>query len=163
MIPVTSFFRDPQVFDYLCETVFPLILKNKSAGEPIRIWVAGCSTGQEAYSMAMCLTEFLGNTTERVQLFASDLSEPAIAKARLGSYSKSEVESLTPERLQKFFLKKNGNYQINKSVRDMCVFATHNFLKDPPFSKMDLISCRNVMIYLEPYLQKRHSPHFTIH
>lgn len=155
LIPVTSFFRDPQVFDNLCETVFPLILKNKSAGEAIRIWIAGCSTGQEAYSMAMCLTEFLGNTTERVQLFASDLSEPAIAKARIGTYSKSEIESLTPERLQKFFVKKNGNYQINKSVRDMCVFATHNFLKDPPFSKMDLISCRNVMIYLEPYLQKK--------
>ncbi|GAB4014989.1 chemotaxis protein CheB [Spirosoma migulaei] len=155
LIPVTSFFRDPLVFDNLCETVFPLIVKNKAASEPIRIWVAGCSTGQEAYSMAIGFHELLGDSQESVQIFASDLSEPAIAKARTGMYTKSEVAGVSAKRLQTFFSKTNGNYQINKPIRDMCVFAAHNFLKDPPFGKMDLISCRNVLIYLEPYLQKK--------
>ena len=155
LIPVTSFFRDQPVFDNLCETVFPLILKNKPAGEPIRIWVAGCSTGQEAYSMAICLKEVLGDNPERVQLFASDLSDPAIAKARTGIYAKNEVEGVSPQRLQEFFSRSNGSYQVNKPIRDMCVFAAHNFLKDPPFGKLDFISCRNVLIYLEPYLQKK--------
>ncbi len=155
LIPVTSFFRDQPVFNHLCETVFPLIMKNKSAGEPIRIWVAGCSTGQEAYSIAMCLKEYLGDQPERVQLFASDLSEPAIAKARTGIYAKNEVEAVSPQRLQEFFTRSGGSYQVNKSIRDMCVFTMHNFLKDPPFGKLDFISCRNVLIYLEPYLQKK--------
>ena len=155
LIPVTSFFRDPPVFDTLQETVFPTIIKNKAAGEPIRIWVAGCSTGQEAYSIAMCFRELLDDTPQRVQLFASDLSEPAIAKARTGLYTKAEVASVSPQRLTEFFTKTNDNYQLNKSVRDMCVFAAHNFLKDPPFGKLDLISCRNVLIYLEPYLQQK--------
>ncbi|HEX6426932.1 MAG TPA: chemotaxis protein CheB [Niastella sp.] len=160
LIPVTSFFRDPKTFENLCETVFPLIVKNKAAGETIRIWVAGCSTGEEAYSIAICIKEFLDDhaitvPAGSVQIFASDISEPAIAKARLGIYTKSELTSLTPHRLKDFFTKSNGGYQVNKQVRDMCVFATHNFLKDPPFSKMDLISCRNVLIYMEPYLQKK--------
>ncbi|OIN57405.1 chemotaxis protein CheB [Arsenicibacter rosenii] len=155
LIPVTAFFRDPPVFDTLCETVFPLMLENKAPDEPIRIWVAGCSTGQEAYSMAMCFCELLGEGFGRIQLFASDLSEPAIVKARAGIYAKSEIEGISGERLRAFFSVKNGNYQINKAVRDMCVFATHNFLKDPPFGKMDFISCRNVLIYMEPYLQKK--------
>jgi len=155
LIPVTNFFRDPQSFDQLCETVFPHILKNKPPGEPIRIWVAGCSTGQEAYSMAICFQEFLRDSTEKVQIFATDLSEPAIAKARTGIYSKTEVDSVDYERLQSFFTQSRGNYQVNKSIREMCVFAVHNFLKDPPFGKMDLISCRNVLIYMQPYLQKK--------
>jgi two-component system CheB/CheR fusion protein len=160
LIPVTGFFRDPKTFDNLCESVFPLIAKNKATGNhPIRIWVAGCSTGEEAYSIAIYLKEFLGDSQsgsgERVQIFATDISEPAIAKARAGLYSKSDIEGLTPQRLQEFFSKTNGSYQANKSIRDICVFATHNFLKDPPFGKMDFISCRNVLIYMEPYLQKK--------
>ena len=181
LIPVTSFFRDAKTFDNLCETVFPLIAKNKTSGEPIRLWVAGCSTGEEAYSIAICLKEFLGNLTpnpspkergaedragasslsfgegrgEVIQIFATDVSEPAIAKARAGIYTKSDAEGLSPQRLQDFFTKNNGGYQANKSIRDMCVFAAHNFLKDPPFGKMDFISCRNVLIYMEPYLQKK--------
>src|SRR5688572_2588340 len=98
LIPVTSFFRDPKVFDNLCESVFPNIIKNKIIGEPIRVWVAGCSTGEEAYSIAMCLKEFLGGKNEKVQIFATDISEPAITKARAGIYSKSEVEGATPHR-----------------------------------------------------------------
>lgn len=156
LIPVTSFFRDPKTFENLCKSIFPLILKNKTAGEPIRLWVAGCSTGQEAYSMAICLKELLGNGTEgRVQLFATDISEPAISKARTGIYTASEIEGINPQRMQDHFTKSNGHFQINKQIRDMCVFATHNFLKDPPFGKVDLISCRNVLIYMEPYLQKK--------
>ena len=160
LIPVTSFFRDNKVFDTLCESLFPYIIKNKTAGEPIRIWVAGCSTGQEAYSIAICLKEFLSEhfstgSEEKVQIFATDISEPAIAKARLGIYLKNELDAVTPKRLQEFFTKTNGNYQINKSVRDICVFAVHNFLKDPPFGKVDFISCRNVLIYMGSYLQKK--------
>ena len=174
LIPVTSFFRDTKTFDNLCETVFPLIVKNKQPNEPIRIWVAGCSTGEEAYSIAICLKEFLSSSLpsgegrggastlsfgegrgEVIQIFATDISEPAITKARAGLYTKSDAESLSPQRLQEFFTKPNGNYLVNKSIRDMCVFAVHNFLKDPPFGKVDLISCRNVLIYMEPYLQKK--------
>ena len=158
LIPVTGFFRDPKTFDNLCESVFPQIIKNKTAGEPIRFWVAGCSTGEEAYSVAICLKEFFEGSSqsgERVQIFATDISEPAIAKARSGFYTKNDIEGLSPQRLKEFFIKTNGNYQANKSIREMCVFAVHNFLKDPPFGKMDFISCRNVLIYMEPYLQKK--------
>jgi len=155
LIPVTSFFRDPKSFDNLCKTVFPLIIKNKSAGKPVRVWVAGCSTGEEVYSIAICLKEVLAGGLEGAQIFATDISEPAIAKARSGIYTKKELVSVTPQRLNAFFTKNNSNYQVNKPLRDMCVFAVHNFIKDPPFGKIDFISCRNVLIYMEPYLQKR--------
>jgi two-component system, chemotaxis family, CheB/CheR fusion protein len=161
LIPVTSFFRDHKTFDSLCKTVFQYIIKNKAASEPIRIWVAGCSTGEEAYTIAICLKEFLGSFPSPLgegrpmQIFATDISEPAITKARTGIYSKSNVEGLTPQRLQEFFTKTDGSYQINKQLRDMCVFAVHDFLKDPPFGKIDLVSCRNALIYMQPYLQKK--------
>ena len=155
LIPVTSFFREAKVFDNLCETIFPLILKNKEKNIPIRVWVAGCSTGEEAYSIAMCLIEFLGNSLERIQIFATDISEPAIAKARTGVYTVAEVEKVNEKRLLQFFEKTEEGFRINKELRDMCVFAIHNFLKDPPFGKIDLVSCRNVLIYMEQYLQKK--------
>ncbi len=155
LIPVTSFFRDNKVFDNLCESVFPSIINNKLPAAPIRVWVTACSTGQEAYSMAMCLKEFLGNNGERAQIFATDISEPAIAKARTGIYTKAELEEVSDQRLQEFFTKTDGGYRLNKDIRDMCIFAVHNFLKDPPFGKIDFVSCRNVLIYMEPYLQKK--------
>ncbi|MCY7356887.1 MAG: PAS domain-containing protein [Rudanella sp.] len=155
LIPVTSFFRDSKTFTALCETIFPLLVQNKTPGEPVRVWVAGCSTGEEAYSMAICFNEFLGDNKGRIQLFATDLSEPAIIKARSGIYTKTELEGVSPQRLQTYFAKSGSNYLVNKQVRDMCVFAHHNFLKDPPFGKMDFVSCRNVLIYMEPYLQKK--------
>ncbi|HTI09212.1 MAG TPA: chemotaxis protein CheB [Puia sp.] len=157
LIPVTEFFRDPKIYDTLCETLFPLLLKHKEEGNPLRIWIAGCSTGEEPYSIAMCLHEYLGDKAAdiKIQLFATDLSEKAITKARSGTYTKKEVATLTNHRLQRYFTKVNGNFHINKFIRDMCVFACHNFLKDPPFAKMDLISCRNVLIYMEPFLQKK--------
>ena len=160
LIPVTSFFRDDKVFDTLCKSVFPYITKKETAKDTIRIWVAGCSTGEEAYSMAICLKEFLGDrasigANQKVQIFATDISEPAIEKARKGIYTKNEVEGLSAQRLDEYFTKVNGNYHINKQVRNMCVFSVHNFLKDPPFGKIDFVSCRNVLIYMEPYLQKK--------
>ena len=155
LISVTSFFRDPKSYDSLCTKVFPLITKDKNVHEPIRIWVAACSTGEEAYSLAICFKEFLGEHPGKIQIFATDISEPAIVKARLGLYSQSEVTGLTPKQLNDFFTETGGHFHIHKSIRDMCVFAKHNFLQDPPFGKMDLISCRNVLIYMEPYLQKR--------
>ncbi len=160
LIPVTAFFRDHKNFDNLCESVFPQLVKSKTANEPIRVWVAGCSTGQEAYSIAICLKEFLGyhsvpGISRKVQIFATDINEVAIDKARSGIYSKNEIEGINPQRLQEFFVKMNGDYQVVKHVREMCVFAIQNFIKDPPFGKMDFISCRNVLIYMEPYLQKK--------
>jgi two-component system, chemotaxis family, CheB/CheR fusion protein len=155
LIPVTSFFRDPIVFDNLCHSVFPQLLKSKPKDQPLRIWIAGCSTGEEAYSMAMCIKEFFGEMEENVQIFATDISQPAIDKARKGLYTQREVQGINPERLKLFFTKQKDKYLIIKELRDKCVFAVHNFLKDPPFGKLDLVSCRNVLIYMSAYLQKK--------
>ncbi|MEO7263668.1 MAG: chemotaxis protein CheB [Ferruginibacter sp.] len=155
LIPVTEFFRDAKVFDNLCQTVFPQIVANKQPNEAIRIWVTACSTGQEAYSIAMCLRQYLGDHTEKFQIFATDISEPAIARARRGVYTEIELAGVSEQRLQEFFIKTNDGYQLIKSIRDACVFASHNFVKDPPFGRMDFISCRNVLIYMDPYLQKK--------
>jgi two-component system CheB/CheR fusion protein len=157
LISVTNFFRDPQIFDALCNDLFPALLNKKTGEAVLRIWVAGCATGEEAYSIAMCLQEYLGNKAAaiKIQIFATDVSETAIAKARNGIYKQSDLTGVSAPRLQQFFVKLDGSYQVTKSIRDMCVFAHHNLLKDPPFSKIDLVSCRNVLIYLEPILQKR--------
>jgi len=157
LIPVSYFFRDSKIFEVLTETVLPLILKNKKPNESIRIWTAGCSTGEEAYSLAICLHEYLSEKAPgmKVQLFASDISENVITKARAAIYTKQDLQNVSDSRLQNYFVKSDGNYHISKTIREMCVFAVHNFLKDPPFAKMDLISCRNVLIYLNPFLQKK--------
>jgi two-component system CheB/CheR fusion protein len=157
LISVTNFFRDPASFELLCNTIFPMLIEQKDGNEPLRIWIAGCATGEEAYSMAMCLQEYLGDKAAamKIQIFATDISERAIAKARSGIYRPSDLQGLSELRTQQFFTKLDGSYQVNKIIRDMCVFAHHNLLKDSPFSKIDLVSCRNVMIYLEPILQKR--------
>ncbi len=161
LIPVTGFFRDPKTFEYLCSKVFPELIKNIPIAlrvpNPLRIWVAGCSTGEEAYSIGICLYEYLGNKTSatKIQIFATDISEQAIAKARAGIYNKRQLEGISETRLQQFFAKTDGHYQIKKNIRDLCVFASHNFLKDPPFAKIDLVTCRNVLIYMEPFLQKK--------
>ncbi len=161
LIPVTSFFRDPKTFQSLCDTVFPALFKNKSADEPIRIWIAGCSTGEEAFSVAICLHEFLGEKADnyrdrtKIQIFASDISEKAIKKARAAVYTKADVGKLSASQHKNYFVKNNGGYEVSKLIRDMCVFAPHNFLKDPPFAKMDLITCRNVLIYMDTFLQKK--------
>ncbi|HTJ11851.1 MAG TPA: CheR family methyltransferase [Dinghuibacter sp.] len=157
LIPVTGFFRDPGTFDLLRTSVFPNLLKGKGDSNPIRIWVAGCSTGEEAYSIAICLNEYLGERSaeQKVQIFATDISDRCITAARSGIYAKRDMSGLTAAHVARYFKKMNGAFQVNKGIRDMCVFASHNFLKDPPFAKMDLVSCRNVLIYMESFLQKR--------
>lgn len=157
LIPVTEFFRDPAVFDSLSIEVLPHITDKKSIANPLRIWIAGCSTGQEAYSYGICLQEYLGDRLAdiKLQIFATDLSSKAITYARAGVYSKKELEGVSESRLQTFFYRTDGHYQIIKSIRDMFIFSPHNFLKDPPFANLDMVSCRNVLIYLEPFLQKK--------
>jgi two-component system CheB/CheR fusion protein len=162
LIHVTSFFRDPESFEALKSLVFPVIVKDKSLSTPIRIWVAGCSTGEEAYSIAICLLEFLAEQVPRVpiQIYATDISETAIEYARNGIYTPSQIANVSPERLYRFFVQVEGGYQISKSVRELCVFARQNLIGDPPFSRLDLISCRNVLIYLGTALQKKLLPIF---
>ena len=163
LINVTSFFREPQTFEVLKESVFPEILKTKSQDTPIRVWVPGCSTGQEAYSLAIALVEFLEQQPVRppIQIFATDLSETvSLVKAREGVYPENIEAEVSPERLRRFFTKEQETYRISKSIRDMCAFARQNVTADPPFSHLDLISCRNVLIYLTPVLQKRVIPTF---
>lgn len=156
LINVTSFFRDKEAFDALRDNVFPA-LANKDKELPLRIWVPGCSTGEEVYSIAIALLESLGETAAArgVQIFATDIDAYAVEKARAGIYPENIIQDVSAERLRRFFTKVEGGYQINKYVREMCVFAIQNVIKDPPFSKLDLISCRNLLIYLGPILQKR--------
>lgn len=157
LIPVTEFFRDPKVFEFLQQTALPALMKNKTINEPLRIWTVGCSTGQETYSMAMLVHEFFEQQNQRVkiQVFATDISELVIMRARTGFYTPSEVADISPERLAKFFTKTESGYQINKTIRDICVFAIHNMLTNPPFAGIDLISCRNVLIYMDTFLQRK--------
>lgn len=157
LINVTTFFRDPDTMEYLKKTLFPNLIKKASANNPLRIWVPACSTGEEAYSIAMILMEAMDDkaVNSYIQIFATDLSELAISKARLGLYSANEVADIAPKRLQRFFSKVDGSYRIAKIIRDLCVFAPHNIFKDPPFSRLDFVSCCNLMIYLDTVLQKK--------
>jgi two-component system CheB/CheR fusion protein len=143
LINVTSFFRDQVLFESLKRQVFPAILSAKPHGEAIRLWIAGCSTGQEAYSLLMALTEFLDSASirPRIQLFGTDPGdEAALAVARAGVYPESIESEVSPERLQRFFRREGPRYAIDKSLRDVCVFAPHNVAADPPFSRIDLAS-----------------------
>jgi two-component system, chemotaxis family, CheB/CheR fusion protein len=162
LIHVTSFFRDPEAFELLKTKVFHTISQNKSAEFPIRIWVAGCSTGEEVYSIAICLLEFLAQrvTQPPIQIFATDISDLAIDKARSGIYTENQMVEVSPERRSRFFHAVEGGYHISKAVRELCVFARQDLGSDPPFSNVDLISCRNVLIYLDSSLQKRIMPIF---
>jgi len=163
LINVTSFFRNPEAFDTLKQIVYPAILHARnSSSSPIRIWVPGCSTGEETYSHAISIVEFLGEerTEVPIQIFGTDLSETAIQRARAGIYKESIEADVSPVRLRRFFHKADGGYQISKTIRDLCIFSTQNVFSDPPFSRMDLVSCRNVMIYLSQALQKRVIPIF---
>lgn len=158
LIPVTSFFRDSKTFQALTERVYPHLLESKLSQSTIRVWVAGCSSGEEAYSIAISLHDFLAHRAPeiKIQVFATDISESNIARARSGTYNTLDVQSIPPHLLETYFVKiDNSTYQINKTIRNSCVFAVHNFLKDPPFSKIDLVSCRNVLIYMTTFLQKK--------
>ena len=156
-IHVTGFFRDPEVLIALRHTVLPRILENRPADQTIRVWVPGCSSGEEVYSIAILLLEELGERGHqvRIQIFGTDISERAIELARTGIYSEAALAGVSAERRARFFVKVEIGHQISKFVRDMCIFARHDLTRDPPFSKLDLVSCRNVLIYLGPALQKR--------
>jgi len=157
LVHVTGFFRDAEAFQVLETSVLPGIIARKPAGQPIRAWVPGCSTGEEVYSIAMLLLEALGDRSgqTRVQVFGTDISEPALQQARSGIYTEASLANVSRARLRKFFVKSEGGYQINKPMRQMCVFARHDLTRDPPFSNLDLVSCRNVLIYMGAALQKR--------
>ena len=150
LINVTSFFRDPEVFGALENEILPRLLQERSADSPVRVWVPGCSSGEEVYSIAMCLLESMSKlgTPVPIQIFGTDLSESAIRIARIATYSEAAMSKLTPERQARFFTLVENGYQVVKPVRDLIVFARQNLLVDAPFSRLDLISCRNVLIYL---------------
>jgi two-component system CheB/CheR fusion protein len=160
LISVTTFFRDSDAFESLKTKIFPRLLKDRGRQDPIRVWVLGCATGEEAYSLAIALTEYVTESGSMVPLmvYATDLNNVGIEKARSGLYPKSIVNDISPERLRRFFIEVDGGYRVAKAIRDVCIFARHNVLGDPPFSRMDLISCRNVMIYMEAGLQRKLLP-----
>ena len=163
LIGVTGFFRDPHVFTALEEEVIPKLLKKIPTQHNIRVWSVGCSTGEEAYSLAILLSEAnkACNHNYKIQIFASDIDKRAIAIARAGLYSFSIAADLTPERLDQYFAVENGlGYRVKKSIRDMILFSEQDVIRDPPFSKLDLISCRNLLIYFGPQLQKKLIPLF---
>ncbi len=157
LISVTNFFRDRKAFEVLEKEVIPAIFRGKKHGEEIRVWVAGCATGEEAYSIAILCAEKLMHMVDppKVQIFATDIDEAAITTAREGLYTLNDVADVSPDRLRLFFVNDNDSYRVRREIREMIVFATHNFLKDPPFSRLDLITCRNVMIYLNSTAQER--------
>ena len=160
LISVTGFFREPETFEALKHEIFPSILKNRSADDAIRVWVPGCSTGEEVYSLAICLVEYLDRSRVHpsIQIFATDVNEAVLEKARQGVYAASA--SISAERLQRFFVPTNGSIQVSKPIRRMCVFAKQDVTADPPFSKLDLIVCRNLLIYLGLALQRKLLPIF---
>ena len=157
LISVTNFFRDCKPFEALEDQVLPLIFEKKKLGDEVRIWVAGCATGEEAYSIAMlCAERTMGNIdAPKIQIFATDIDEAAITAAREGLYTLNDAADVSPDRLRRFFNREGDCYRVRQVIREMIIFAHHNFLKDPPFSKLDLVTCRNVLIYLNTTAQER--------
>ena len=162
LIRVTSFFRDRRTFDVLEAQVIPTLFDGKRTDAAVRVWVPGCATGEEAYSLAILLREHMDKLrgVPKVQLFATDIDEASITTARLGRYPATLLEGLAPERRERFFTPSQGSYVVTKEIRDLCTFSTHNLVRDPPFSRMDLVSCRNLLIYLNSDLQGRVIPIF---
>lgn len=157
LINITDFFRNPEAFQYLKKSFLPDLLKSKAQNEILRIWIPACSTGQEAYSLAMLITELQTNKAKKtpIQIFATDLSEQAIKEARIGDYSQKKMLSVGKRRTDRFFIKTGASYRITQELRNMCVFAPHNIFLDPPFSRIDFISCRNLLIYFDQAAQKK--------
>lgn len=162
LITVTHFFREMENDAVIKEKVFSEIFKNKSAGDVVRIWVPGCATGEEPYSIAMLLTECMEEVHLhfKIQIFATDLNEDAIHFARAALYPQDRIDHISPERMKRFFHKKNHSFVINSQIREMVIFSCHNIIKDPPFSRMDMISCKNLLIYFDTALQDRLLPLF---
>jgi two-component system CheB/CheR fusion protein len=165
LIGVTSFFRDPAVWQELLDTVLPVLLSQPATPGPMRAWVAGCSTGEEAYSLAMAFSEAAaaqpGGPARAIQIFASDVNAEAIAVARRGRYPASAVAELSPERRARFFSPEGGEVVVEKAIREMVLFAQHDVILDPPFTRLDLLSCRNLLIYFDARLQRRLLPLFA--
>jgi chemotaxis methyl-accepting protein methylase/PAS domain-containing protein len=159
LIGVTNFFRDPEAFEILKRKALPFLQDDRMLDRTLRIWVPGCSTGEEAYSIAITLREMMDQATNRpgfkIQIFATDIDKDAIDKARHGAYPGNIVADVSPERLKRFFVKENGGYRTSKEIREMVIFAPQNIITDPPFTKLDIVSCRNLLIYLAPELQKK--------
>ena len=157
LIHVTRFFREPESFEALARDVYPAIVQSRGHDQPIRVWVSGCATGEEAYSLAISLVEYLqkNQIDVPVQIFATDVSETAVEQARTGVFPASIEGDVGPDRLRRFFTKHDGGYRVTKIIRDLCVFARQDLTKDPPFSRLDLILCRNVLIYMDTVLQKK--------
>jgi two-component system CheB/CheR fusion protein len=166
LISVTHFFRDVEAFAALDRNIIPRLFHNRSSHDQVRVWVAGCATGEEAYSMAMLLAEAADHSVDPpgTQVFATDLDEAAIADAREGFYTEADVADVSPERLRRFFSREAGGYRVRRDLRETVLFAHHNVLKDPPFSHLDLVCCRNLLIYLNRPAQERliHTFHFAL-
>jgi two-component system, chemotaxis family, CheB/CheR fusion protein len=162
LIRVTEFFRDPETFEALVQIVFPKLLGDREPGMPIRLWIPGCATGEEVYSIAICLIEYLGERAADtpIQIFGTDVSVDALEIARAGRYIENIARNVSSQRLQRFFIRDGDYYRLDKRIRDLCTFARHNVATDPPFSRMDLVSCRNLLIYLNPVLQRNVMPLF---
>ncbi|HUQ87983.1 MAG TPA: CheR family methyltransferase [Vicinamibacterales bacterium] len=157
LIHVTRFFREPESFEALAREVFPTLVKTRNPDQPLRVWVCGCATGEEAYSVAIRLLEFLhkDHADLRIQIFATDVSDTAIEHARAGIYPATIANDVGAERLRRYFTRSDGHYRVSKAVRDVCVFAKQDLTRDPPFSRIDLVLCRNVLIYMDATLQKK--------
>ena len=150
LVGVTQFFRDPEAFEALAREVVPKLFEDKGSDGQVRACVVGCASGEEAYSLAILFCEHAATITNvpKIQIFATDIDDRGLEIARKGRYPESIAEHVTPERLERFFVKQDGSYQVKREVRERCIFSNHSFIKDPPFSRLDLISCRNVMIYV---------------
>jgi two-component system CheB/CheR fusion protein len=166
LIGVTNFFRDAEAFEVLKAKVLPEMIKNRASETPLRIWIAGCATGEEAFSIAILFAEAMDELGQQlnVQIFASDIDNEALDFARMAAYPDSIAADVSSDRLHRFFIKEDNTYRIKKQIRDMIVFANQNLIKDPPFSRLDLVCCRNLLIYMEPVLQKKILPifHYTL-
>jgi len=162
LIGVTNFFRNPEAFEELKQRIIPELIKDKPEGYCLRVWAPGCSSGEEAYSLAIIIQESIDNLNKNInaQIFATDIDDIAIGKARIGIYSKDISTEVSEERLHRFFIREDGNYRIKKNIREMVLFATQNLIRDPPFTKIDILCCRNLLIYIKPELQKRLIPIF---
>jgi two-component system CheB/CheR fusion protein len=162
LINVTTFFRDAEAFKALERVVIPKLFEGRGADDVVRVWVPGCATGEEVFSIAILLCEYMEtlSAVPRVQIFATDIDEPALASARAGRYPEALLEGVSPERRKRFFIEQDGSFLLTKEVRDLCVFSPHSVIRDPPFSRLDLVSCRNLLIYFGPDVQAQVIPTF---
>ncbi|MBZ9996834.1 CheR family methyltransferase [Mesorhizobium sp. BH1-1-4] len=162
LINVTNFFRDPDAFELLEKKIVPRLFEGKTATDTVRVWVPGCATGEEVFSIGILLREHMEtlSAVPRVQIFATDIDEPALAVARAARYPEALMQGLSPERKQRFFNGDGESYVISNEIRELCIFSPHSVIRDPPFSRMDLVSCRNLLIYFGPAIQSRVLPVF---